>query len=109
MSDRVADFVGEAGHTAVGESSDEVDKREGRLAGVSSLLGLGGRRARSSGEVELVGKEVIGVDDLDVERPEHVHRIVADGCRDDGIGPAAHSGGGRGGRQRRGASRCAPA
>ena len=92
MSDQAADFVGETGHAAAGESSDEIDGREGRLASVGSLLSENVEHD-PRGEVELVEQEVVGVDDLDAERPEHVHRIVADVCRDDGISPAAESGG----------------
>jgi len=91
-SDQAAGFVGEAGNAAAGESSDEVDGREGRLAGVGSLFSEDVEHD-PWGEVELVEQEVVGVDDLDAERPEHVHRIVADVCRDDGISPAAESGG----------------
>ena len=92
MSDQAADFVGEAGHAAAGESSDEVDGREGRLASVGSLLSEDVKHD-PRGEVELVEQEVVGVDDLDVERPEHPRWIVADVCRNDGISPAAESGG----------------
>ena len=74
------------------EPSDQIDWREGRLAGVGSLHSEDIEHD-PRGEVELVEQEVVGMDDLAVERPEHVHWIVADVCRDDGVSPAAHSGG----------------
>ena len=53
FSDQASDFVGEAGYAAPSESSDQIDWREGRLAGVVSLLSeditiLGARSSWSS-------------------------------------------------------------
>ncbi len=72
-------FVGEGRYAGSGESSDQIDGREGGLAGVGGLL-LQYVEHDPRGEVELVEKEVVGVDDRDVERSEDArvgeHRVA---------------------------------
>jgi len=65
----------------------------GHLQSVTHAGGSGLGPCRSERRSSPVEQEVVGVDDLDVERPEHPRWIVADVCRDDGIFPADESGG----------------
>ena len=63
ISDQSSGPVGEARYARSGESSDQIDGREGRLPGVGGLL-LQQVQHDSWGKVELAEEKFIGIYDL---------------------------------------------